>query len=448
MSRPSFALRAVLVVRALRIAFVLAWIPVAYLGWQLTRRDPPDASEREQAWGRALADALETLGATFVKLGQILGSRPDLLPRGILVSLARLQDHVAPLPWDEVDGVLAREWTAEQRAAIEVERTPLAAASVAQVHLGTDAEGRALAIKIQRPEARAQIERDLMILTTLGRLADLLPDLRLLSIPGAIERFGAALSDQLDFRKEADNNRRFAKNFAREKKVKFPRLHDALCTERVLTMDRVIGVKATEPEKVGHLRAELAERGGRAILKMVFEDGFVHADLHPGNILLSDDGTMTFLDTGLVAEMPRDLVRPWVDTFSSLAKRDGAWSARLFYGFAPSAHVEDYAQYERDVTEYLSQFWEMRLGEVEVSGIVTGMMDVLRRHRVQVEPVFTVVNVALLVAEGLGKQLDPHIDLVMLAVPFLLQAQLTAPEGRPPLRVPPGEHAMLGETAE
>lgn len=424
--------------RAVRIALAFAWIPFAYLGWLLVQREPPSSGERERALGRMLARVLETLGATFVKLGQILGSRPDLLPAGIIASLARLQDHVASLPFEDIAGVLDREWTPEQRASIEIDPEPLAAASVAQVHRASDAKGNALAIKVQRPEAKGQIERDLAILKVVGELADLVPDLRLLSIPGAIERFGEALHDQLDFRKEAENNRRFKKNFAREKKVQFPKLFDALCTERVLTMAFVEGVKATEPEKVGHLRGELAERGGRAILKMVFEDGFVHADLHPGNILLGRDGTMTFLDTGLVAEMPQDLVRPWVDTFSSLAKRDGAWSAELFYGFAPTAHVEDYAQYERDVTEYLGKFWEMRLGEIEVSGIVTGMMDVLRRHRVQVEPVFTVVNVALLVAEGLGKQLDPQIDLVMLAVPFLLQAQLMAPEGRPPLREPPG----------
>jgi ubiquinone biosynthesis protein len=426
-----------LVLRTARIATALGWVPLAYLGWLLVQRDPPDGLEREKALGRCLARALEQLGATFVKLGQILGSRPDLLPAGIIASFARLQDQVAPLPFSDIEAVLASEWTAEQRASVTLDPQPLAAASVAQVHTALTHEGRRLAIKVQRPEAASQIGRDLAILDVVGRLADLVPDLRLLSIPGAIERFGTALRDQLDFRKEAVNNRRFAKNFARERKVKVPELIDELCTERVLSMVFVEGVKATEPEKVGHLRAELAERGGRAILKMVFEDGFVHADLHPGNILLSEDGTMTFLDTGLVAEMPRDLVRPWVDTFSSLAKRDGAWSARLFYGFAPSAHVVDYEQYERDVTHYLAQFWEMRLGEVEVSQVVTGMMGVLRRHRVQVEPVFTVVNVALLVAEGLGKQLDPHIDLVMLAVPFLLQARLTAPEGRPPLREPP-----------
>lgn len=423
--------------RAARIGLAFAWIPIAYLGWLLVQRDPPGPAARQTRLGVLLAETLESLGATFVKLGQILGSRPDLLPAGLLGPLARLQDRVAPVPYEDIERVIAAEWDPGQRAALTLERAPIAAASVAQVHAATHHDGRRLAIKVQRPRAREQIERDLAVMRAVGRVLDLVPDVHLLSIPGAIERFGAALEGQLDFRIEADNNRRFAANFARMKKLRVPTLLPELCTERVLAMEFVEGVKATEPEKVRGDRRDIAERGGRAILKMVFEDGFVHADLHPGNILLSADGTMTFLDTGLVAEMPPDLVRPWVDTFSSLAKRDGAWSAQLFYGFAPSVAVQDYDAYERDVTNYLAQYWEMRLGEVEVSRVVTGMMEVLRQHRVQVEPVFTVVNVALLVAEGLGKQLDPEIDLVMLAVPYLLSAQLTAPPGRPPLRSPP-----------
>ena len=427
-----------LVWRALEIARVLAGVPLSYVGWLLTRPVPRDAAEdtlaREQAMGRALARALERLGATFVKLGQILGSRPDLLPPGVLESMARLQDDVAPASLAEIEGVLGAEWSPEQRASITVDPEPLAAASVAQVHRATTEDGREVAVKIQRPAARSQIERDLAVLGAAVRVLDLHPDLHLLSLPGSVENFGDALRDQLDFRKEAANNRRFAHNFRREKKVHVPALLDELSTDRVLTMELIHGVKGTEPEKVGHGRTELAERGGRAILKMVFEDGFVHADLHPGNIMLGEDGTMTFLDLGLVAEIPKDLLRPWVDTFSALAKRDGAWAAKLFYEHAPIALTTDYAQYERDVTAFLSQYWDRRLGDVEVSAVVGGMMNVLRVHRVQIEPVFTTVNVAMLVAEGLGKQLDPSIDLVTLAVPYLVGAQMSAPPGRAPRR--------------
>jgi ubiquinone biosynthesis protein len=199
-------------------------------------------------------------------------------------------------------------------------------------------------------------------------------------------------------------------------------------------MHRAPGVKATDLDQVGGDRHELAERGGRAILKMVFEDGFVHADLHPGNIFLAEDGTMTMLDLGLAAEIPEDMRRPWLDTFSALAARDGKRCAALFYGYAPTVGTRDYPRYEREVESYLEQLYGARLADVEVGAVVSGMMNVLRQHRVQIDPVFTVVNVALLVAEGLGKQLDPSVDLVMLAVPFLLAAQLSAPPGKPPLR--------------
>lgn len=416
--------------------------PLSYLAWLFTRPAPPDdvdldRLERERAVGRAIARALERLGATFVKLGQILGSRPDLLSPGVLEAMARLQDDVAPAPLAVIETVLAREWTAEARAGVTLDPEPLAAASVAQVHAATLADGTRVAVKVQRPTARAQIERDLVLLAAAARVLDLHPDLALLSLPGAVENFGRALHDQLDFEKEAGNNRRFAHNFRREKKVRFPALFDRLCTTHVLVMELVVGVKGTEPERVGHGRAELAVRGGRAILKMVFEDGFVHADLHPGNIMLEEDGTMTFLDLGLVAEIPRDLIRPWVDTFSALAKRDGPWAARLFYEHAPAVGTRDYAEYARDVEAFLSRHWDRRLGDVEVTQVVAGMMNVLRRHRVQVDPVFTTVQVAVLVAEGLGKQLDPSIDLVMLAVPYLVGAQMAAPPGRAPIRHAP-----------
>lgn len=421
--------------RFLRIAWVFALAPLRYLGRLLLAEPTPGPAERERWQGEIFASALESLGATYVKFGQILGSRPDLLPPGWLGALARLQDDVVPAPWAAMRSVLERELGPERlQRFTRIDPVSLAAASVAQVHAGWLDTGEKVAIKIQRPEAREQIERDLFLMRAVAALLDRVPQLRLLSIPGAVERFGEALSNQLDFTLEAANNRRFAHNFRREKKVRLPAIHDALSTSRVLTMSFVEGVKATHPEQVAGDRVELAERGGRAILQMVFADGFVHADLHPGNILLGDDGVMTFVDLGMVAEIPPDLMRPWVETFLALAQQDAREAARLFYVHAPSVGPGDYDEYEREVVHYLSKLWDVRLGDIEVGAIVSGMMNVLRRHEVQVEPVFTVVNVALLVAEGLGKQLDPTIDLVNLAVPYLLQAQLTAPPGRPPRR--------------
>jgi ubiquinone biosynthesis protein len=367
-----------------------------------------------------------------------------LLGPGYTDELARLQDAVPPDAFEVIERVLDEDLSKTARARIaRIDPVPVAAASVAQVHQAWLDDGHKVALKVQRPEAKWQIERDFAILSFGARLFDKIPALRLLSLPDAVDRFGAALRAQLDFLVEAQNNRRFAKNFERVQGVDVPELIDELCTRRVLGMEFIEGVKATQPEKVGGDRVALAKGGAECILKMVFEDGFVHADLHPGNIILSRDNRVVLLDFGVVTEIPPDLMRPWIQTFLALAQQDGAAAARLFYSYAPSVGARvDYAAFERDVVRYFSGLYGKKLHEVEVSDAVSGIMNVLRRHRVQVDSRFTVVNIGMLVAEGLGKQLDPTIDLVPLAMPYLERALLAAPPARPPAREPPAPHAV------
>ena len=271
-------------------------------------------------------------------------------------------------------------------------------------------------------------------MTVVARWVNRIPALRMLSLPGAVERFSEAMEGQLDFMQEASNNRRFATLFAESDDIAVPVLYPEMCTRRVLTMEMIHGVRASEPEKIGGNRTRLARVGFDAVLRMVFRHGFVHADLHPGNILLRESGQVILIDLGLVAEIPDEMKRPWLDTFVALSQADAVGAARLFYEYAPTVGQVDYRTYVGDVEAHFESFRGKKLGQVEASAVLGGMMNILRKHRVQIDPVFTVVNIAMLVAEGLGKQLDPSLDLIQLSGPYILESVQLAPPGRKPRR--------------
>jgi ubiquinone biosynthesis protein len=302
------------------------------------------------------------------------------------------------------------------------------------VHRAVLDDGTVVAVKVQRARARAQIDRDLSLFAAGAWVLDKLPRMRWVSLPGAVERFGAALRAQLDFGQEAANNRRLAANFRGDACIRVPRLYDTLCARRVLTMEFVDGVKPTE---VVEGRAELAQAGLRCIAQMVFIDGFVHADMHPGNLMFTRDGHVYLIDLGLVAEIPEPMRKPWVETFVAVAACDGRRAAELFYTYAPAVQTADYAAYEADVVAHLEKFRGRPLAELEVTTSVGGAMAILRRHGVQVDPTFTVVQLAMLVAEGVGKQLDPGIDVYASVGPYLAQAAMRWTEGAAPRRTVP-----------
>lgn len=426
-----------LLVRGMWIVLVFAFGVFSYLVRRLTKgRLPPREVERLR--GEALADILQRLGATYVKFGQILGSRPDLLEPGYVEALARLQDSVAPAPFADILRVIKEDLGPDYATKlVSIEEEPIAAASVAHVHRARLADGREVALKVQRPRACAQIDRDLALMLFVTRLFDRVPSLQLLSLPGCVEEFGVSLRGQLDFRKEAENNRRFAQNFADWPEVRVPELIEGLCTKRVLAMEFVHGVKASQPEKVGGDRKRLARIGAETVLRMVFRDGFVHADMHPGNILLTPDEKVVLIDLGMIATIPGEMIRPWVEANLALAMQDGRKAASMFYRYSPSVSTSDYPKFESEVMAFFQNLYGKSLGDVEVSEVVSGIMNILRRHGVKIDPAFTVVNVSMLVAEGLGKQLDPNLDVLELSKPYLFEALKNAPPGKPPLREPP-----------
>lgn len=403
-------------VGGLLLVHALIWLG-GWLGLLIALR----GKAARQAWfGARLASLLIALGATFVKVGQIMSTRPDLFPPHVIRALTRLQDDVGAFAWKHVERVIVEELGEPPDALFATfDRVPVASASVAQVHRATLPSGEEVAVKVRRPGLDDLVRFDLSVMRTFARVLAIVPSIRLLAPVESVDQFGDAIRAQIDLRIEARNNQRFADNFAGDADVGFPRLHAALCHRRVLVMEFVHGAKVLDaPAKAGADATRLARIGFRTLLQMVFADGFVHADLHPGNILVDASGKVVILDLGLIAELDEAARHAFARFFAGWAGGDGTIMAKLMSELSPSSRVADYAAYEREVVEFVGRYHGKALGEVQVSTVAFDMMNILRRHRVRVNPVYTMCNVAIAVTEGIGKQLDPSLDLVQEALPF------------------------------
>jgi ubiquinone biosynthesis protein len=421
---PRLALRAVVIalhVFLRGVAWFAGWIGLLVV---LARK------ERRAAWfGRCLLALFRDLGATFIKLGQILSTRPDLVPPHIIHALEKLQDQVGPFPVEDVVRTLGEDFGAPPEALFEsFDLEPIASASVAQVHRARLPGGRVVAVKVRRPKIEQIVDFDLSVMRYVARILALAPSIRLLAPVEAVDEFGRGIRTQLDFALEAEHNRRFREHFAGDPDVLFPELVPELCSRRVLTMEYVEGTKilVVARTRTAHDPGRIARIGFRILLKMIFEDGFVHADLHPGNILVTTDGRVALLDLGLVGELDEQHRQAFGRYFAAWAQGDGRTMAGLMADMSPSPDaIPDREGFGRDVEAFTARYLGKPLGELQVGAVVFDMLQILRRHRVRVNATFTMVNIAIAVTEGIGKQLDPSLDLLHEALPFFarLQAQ-------------------------
>ena len=415
-----------LLARALVICLLLVETALryglAYLGYRLTGRSLAD---RQALFGESVLGLFRRLGATFIKVGQIMSTRPDLLPPHVIAALSRLQDDVGPFPFAQVERTVIEDFGQPIAALFrEFSPQPIASASVAQVHRARLPDGHLVAVKVRRPDIEELCAFDLSVMSFYARMLELVPSLRTLAPLESVEQFGRAIAMQLDFTIEAQNNRRFTQHFAADPQVIVPKLHDALCSRRVLTMDFIEGKKILDCSGSQAERRALGELGFRVMLKMIFADGFVHADLHPGNLLVTPDGKIALLDLGLVAEMDHTHRLAFARYFAAWARGDGHTMAEIMVTHSPSPYVKDRAGFEQAIQGFVDRLHGKRLGEVEVAKVVYDMLQILRRYRVRVNATFTMVNIAIAVTEGIGKQLDPTLDLMNEAMPFFLALSL------------------------
>jgi predicted unusual protein kinase regulating ubiquinone biosynthesis (AarF/ABC1/UbiB family) len=374
--------------------------------------DPATGDALQEATPRAeeLAADLERLGPTYVKLGQLLSTRPDLLPMPYLHALARLQDEVEPLAFEDVElGVRLDD------VYVEFDRVPLAAASLGQVHRAELVDGRQVAVKVQRPNIREQLLDDLELLRELAGFLDTYTEVgRRYEFRRLLEELRVGLLRELDYRLEAANLEMLGANLGRFRRIVVPRAIDAYTTARVLTMDYVSGVKVTSLEAAELLASagnELADEFFHAYLRQMFVDGFFHADPHPGNILVVDDGRLALLDLGLVGRIPPRTQELLLQLLLAVGEGRGDEAAEYALKVGEPKEDFDRAGFRLAVETLVARHRRTRLDQIDVGEIVLEIPRVAADHGVRLPREFTLIAKTLLHLESVVGTLDPDFDV-------------------------------------
>jgi len=373
-------------------------------------------------FGVRLRRTLDDLGPTFVKFGQVLSTRPDVIPESILSELQKLQNTAAPIPLEQALRVI------EEELGVPVEKlfaafdpVQLGSASIGQVYRAWLRSGEAVAVKVQRPGARGRVEADLALMRDLAALLDARFGHRILiDVPGLVAEFEGVILRELDYGAEAQNARRFAHNFAGTR-VKVPAIYLDLSTHRVLTMEFIEGTRFQnlEPRLLPPAeRRRVATMGADAIFKMAFEDGFFHGDPHPGNLVLTPAGDLALLDFGMVGFMSRGDIEALSRLFIAVIGQDAAAVLRGLEALGVRFPAEVRGPLVQELREFLHKYSGLSVGEVTLGQALGELISLARRYRLSLPPVFPLLMKALVTAEGLSRSIDPSINVYEIARPY------------------------------
>jgi ubiquinone biosynthesis protein len=382
------------------------------------------SSNKNKPRGQRLREALETLGPIFVKFGQVLSTRRDLVPLDIADELAKLQDQVPPfsseLAAQEIERSLGRKI---QDVFQDFQREPVASASIAQVHLGTLKDGREVAVKVLRPRVEEAIARDVALLETAAGLVERLwADGRRLKPRQVVAEFARHLDDELDLMREAANASQLRRNFKGSTMLVVPEVHWDFCSQRVMVMERMHGTTISQVQKLREKGIDipaLARKGVEVCFTQVFRDGFFHADMHPGNILVADDGKYVALDFGIMGTLTEADKHYLAQNFLAFFNRDyrRVAQAHLDAGWVPAGTRID--EFEIAIRAVCEPVFARPLKEIYFGRLLLRLFQTARRFNMEVQPQLVLLQKTLLNIEGLGRDLDPDLDLWRTAKPYL-----------------------------
>jgi len=371
-------------------------------------------SATKEPVARRIRLALADLGPTFIKLGQILSVRPDILPEAVLRELAELQDNAPRVPFEQIRTMVEAELGRPIAAVFtHFEEVPIASASIAQVHAAVLLDGRHVAVKVQRPGIQAVLQSDLHILYTLARLAE-----GQVHVPGLytpveiVQEFELAIQTELDFLQEARAAARFRKNHQDIEGVVVPEVYPEFCTRRVLVMEHMHGKKLNAVEGG-------TDEGRAAMRKLIeswyyqlFEHGFFHGDPHPGNILVLEGGRICFLDFGLTGTLTAQMQDVMTDIFAGLVFRDAESVAMAMYRAGATADRVDLKAFRNEIERLMAKYHGASLTDLSSRGSLLEFIEVATRYRIQLPREFVVIARAGSLVDGVAKRLLPDTDIV------------------------------------
>ncbi|NMB76372.1 MAG: AarF/ABC1/UbiB kinase family protein [Myxococcales bacterium] len=389
---------------------------------RLRLKQPATETTESSSPAQRLTRMLAELGPTFVKLGQILSTRPDLLPAEYIAALSELQDRAPAMPFSEVRKVLRQDLGAEPEDLFaRFEEEPLAAASIAQVHRATLKDGREAAVKVRRPDIERVVRADLDILYTLAHLLQSAPEeeAALVDGVGLVREFDRAIARELDLGREAETLKTFFKNFEKRASLSIPEPVEPLCGPRVLTMSLLCGQRISEIPPGSELAQKAAANLIEGAYQQIFEDGLFHSDPHPGNLCVLADGRVGMMDFGQVGRLTPAMRNTLALLALGVVLRDPDTLARLVYRVGASGRRVDLGELRQDIQQMLDGNIEKALGEVDTGKVLQRLLLLAQRYRVALPAEYALVAKAVATVEAAVRALHPGLVPATATAPYV-----------------------------
>ncbi len=400
------------------------------LGKRIFRTSEREVSPRNAAERFRLV--LEELGPTFIKFGQILSLRRDILSEEFVQELQKLQDRVPPFPVEQArEEILSEFGKPVEKLYESFDEKPLAAASIGQVHRARLLDGREVVVKIQRPGIKDTIETDLSILFTLARLINrYIPEAKLFDPVGMIEEFAQSIRKELDFRIEGRSADRFRMMFEDSKNVYIPEVIWNLSGTHILTIEYAPGQRITEIEGDAHYKHILAKKFSDSYLIQLFDHGFFHADPHPGNVFVLDDGRICFHDFGIMGRLDEEMVDTLSGLFMAVTDKDIVRLMDIYLEAGTVIGEFDQKALKKDMREFIDGYYDVPIKDFSFAEFVNGLISLGRRHHVKIPTDMLLFGKAFMTVESIIRTLDPEFNLVGNIRPYtqhLLRKKLFEP---------------------